>query len=204
MGQGSKVRVPEKIGAERERGRKEKERGGVSLTGITSDFSFMCGTRPLNYRSPAALGQYVCCSLRYHTTLKSRVSVSLPWKRLGGRAGGSFSRKSLASVPESDKHERRVHRSSAGERRLTLPAELQETDPPPSIPASLRRKLDGGKTEESCRRNCIRAAVKEELKDGPTCIPTLQVPTSRPQKAVVLSMEELSKLISTSGAVQDR
>ena len=33
MGQGSKVRVPEKIGAERERGRKEKERGGVSLTG---------------------------------------------------------------------------------------------------------------------------------------------------------------------------
>jgi hypothetical protein len=27
-----------------------------------------------------------------------------------------------------------------------------------------RRKFDGGKTEESCRRNCIRAAVKEELK----------------------------------------
>ncbi|XP_066331500.1 uncharacterized protein [Miscanthus floridulus] len=116
----------------------------------------------------------------------------------------SSCRKSLASVPESDKHERRVHRSSAGERRLTLPAELQETDPPPSIPAPLRRKLDGGKTKESCRRNCIRAAVKEELKDGPTCIPTLQVPTSRPQKAVVLSMEEPSKLISTSGAIQDK
>ena len=40
--------------------------------------------------------------------------------------------------------------------------------------------------------------------DGLTCIPTQQVPTSRPQKAVALSKEEPSKLVSASGVVQDK